>query len=30
MIRSDTRHPILDDDVVIYVGETILGRITIG
>ncbi len=24
------RHPILEDDVVVYAGATILGRITIG
>ncbi|MHC6151300.1 serine O-acetyltransferase EpsC [Bradyrhizobium elkanii] len=30
MIKGDTRHPIVEDDVVIYAGATILGRITIG
>ncbi len=29
-IKGDARHPIVDDDVVIYAGATILGRITIG
>jgi serine O-acetyltransferase len=30
LIKGDARHPIVDDDVVIYAGATILGRITIG
>jgi serine O-acetyltransferase len=31
MVDQDTpRHPILEDDVVIYAGATILGRVTIG
>jgi serine O-acetyltransferase len=29
-IKGIDRHPIVDDDVVIYAGATILGRITIG
>ena len=29
-IKGDARHPIVQDDVVIYAGATILGRITIG
>jgi serine O-acetyltransferase len=29
-IKSIDRHPILEDDVVVYAGATILGRITIG
>jgi len=29
-IKSQARHPIVEDDVVIYAGATILGRITIG
>ena len=29
-IKGVPRHPILEDDVVIYAGATILGRITIG
>ena len=28
--KGDARHPIVEDDVVIYAGATILGRITIG
>ena len=28
--RGDRREPIVEDDVVIYAGATILGRITIG
>ena len=28
--KSYPRHPIVEDDVVIYAGTTILGRITIG
>ena len=28
--KGDARHPIVQDDVVIYAGATILGRITIG
>ncbi|MDO9233151.1 MAG: serine O-acetyltransferase EpsC [Methylotenera sp.] len=30
LIKGSARHPILEDDVVIYAGATILGRITIG
>jgi serine O-acetyltransferase len=30
MIRNIPRHPIVEDDVVIYAGATILGRVTIG
>lgn len=30
LIKGNARHPILEDDVVIYAGATILGRITIG
>lgn len=30
MIRDIARHPIVEDDVVIYAGATILGRVTIG
>jgi serine O-acetyltransferase len=30
LIKGDARHPIVEDDVVIYAGTTILGRITIG
>jgi serine O-acetyltransferase len=29
-IKGDARHPIVEDDVVIYAGATVLGRITIG
>lgn len=29
-LKGGTRHPIVEDDVVIYAGATILGRITIG
>lgn len=29
-LRSEARHPVLEDDVVIYAGATLLGRITIG
>jgi serine O-acetyltransferase len=29
-IKSQARHPIVEDDVVIYAGATLLGRITIG
>ena len=28
--RGERRHPVIEDDVVIYAGATILGRITIG
>ena len=30
LIKGNPRHPIVEDDVVIYAGATILGRITIG
>lgn len=30
LLKGLARHPIVDDDVVIYAGATILGRITIG
>jgi serine O-acetyltransferase len=30
LIKGLSRHPIVEDDVVIYAGATILGRITIG
>jgi serine O-acetyltransferase len=30
LIKGNDRHPILEDDVVVYAGATILGRITIG
>lgn len=30
LLKGQTRHPIVEDDVVIYAGATILGRITIG
>jgi serine O-acetyltransferase len=30
IVKGGARHPILEDDVVIYAGVTILGRITIG
>jgi serine O-acetyltransferase len=29
-VKGVPRHPIVEDDVVIYAGATILGRITIG
>jgi serine O-acetyltransferase len=29
-IRINARHPVVEDDVVIYAGATVLGRITIG
>jgi serine O-acetyltransferase len=28
--KNYARHPIVEDDVVIYAGATILGRVTIG
>ncbi len=28
--KGDARHPIVEDDVVIYAGATVLGRVTIG
>ncbi|WP_045835993.1 serine O-acetyltransferase EpsC [Hyphomicrobium sp. 99] len=30
LVKGQPRHPIVEDDVVIYAGATILGRITIG
>jgi serine O-acetyltransferase len=30
LLKGYPRHPILEDDVVVYAGATILGRITIG
>ena len=30
LIKGDARHPVVEDDVVIYAGATILGRISIG
>jgi serine O-acetyltransferase len=30
IVKGGDRHPILEDDVVIYAGATVLGRITIG
>jgi serine O-acetyltransferase len=30
LVKGNARHPIVKDDVVIYAGATILGRITIG
>jgi serine O-acetyltransferase len=30
LIKGLPRHPIVEDDVIIYAGATILGRITIG
>lgn len=30
MIKGAPRHPIIEDDVVIYAGATVLGRVTIG
>jgi serine O-acetyltransferase len=30
LLKGQPRHPIIEDDVVIYAGATILGRITIG
>ena len=30
LIKGNLRHPIVEDDVVIYAGATILGRVTIG
>jgi serine O-acetyltransferase len=29
-IKGIPRHPIVEDDVIIYAGATVLGRITIG
>jgi serine O-acetyltransferase len=30
LLKGNARHPIVEDDVVIYAGATILGRITVG
>jgi serine O-acetyltransferase len=30
LVKGNARHPIIEDDVVIYAGATILGRVTIG
>jgi serine O-acetyltransferase len=30
LTKGDARHPIVEDDVVIYAGATVLGRVTIG
>ena len=30
LVKGAPRHPIVEDDVVIYAGATILGRVTIG
>lgn len=30
MVKGIARHPIVEDDVVVYAGATLLGRITIG
>ncbi|MHA0111989.1 serine O-acetyltransferase, partial [Klebsiella pneumoniae] len=30
VIKGSSRHPIVEDDVVIYAGATILGRIVVG
>lgn len=30
LVKGQARHPIIEDDVVIYAGATVLGRITIG
>lgn len=30
IVKGNPRHPIIEDDVVIYAGATILGRVTIG
>jgi len=30
LVKGEARHPIIEDDVVIYAGATVLGRITIG
>ncbi len=30
LVKGHARHPIIEDDVVVYAGATILGRITIG
>jgi serine O-acetyltransferase len=30
LVKGEPRHPIVEDDVVIYAGATILGRVVIG
>jgi serine O-acetyltransferase len=30
LVKGNARHPVVEDDVVIYAGATILGRVTIG
>lgn len=30
LVKGEARHPVLEDDVVVYAGATVLGRITIG
>jgi len=30
LIKGHARHPIIEDDVVIYAGATLLGRIVVG
>jgi serine O-acetyltransferase len=30
LIKGEPRHPVVEDDVVIYAGATVLGRVTIG
>ncbi len=30
LVKGEPRHPVVEDDVVIYAGATILGRVTIG
>ena len=30
LVKGEARHPIVEDDVVIYAGATVLGRVTIG
>jgi len=30
LVKGNARHPIIEDDVVIYAGATILGRVTVG
>ena len=30
LVKGDARHPIVEDDVVVYAGATVLGRVTIG
>jgi serine O-acetyltransferase len=30
LVKNAPRHPVVEDDVVVYAGATILGRVTIG